>query len=334
MSTTPDSRTRRLCWIYPDRGTAWQRGLEQEHVWNRYAEIAREAGFELSFHKPESLAVDATDSTRPRFFLDGEPVTPEDTVFVTDIYSLPHQLQDVGGQLFLYTLLERAGFYLPIPPAVAYTGTEKTATVLHLADCPVPAVPTVRIATGRDGMRAQYDAALAGLEYPLLVKPATWGMGLGVCVVHNLNELRGVIGLAGASDTVLVVQPYLTTVEDYRVYVVDGKPHTVLHSVKDGPNLLASRATGGKRQRGYEDPLPELADAVEYVVSRLPLPYLTVDFLYDGERFWLSEIEVDGAVGFEENEEMARRGRTILEARFRAYRTGHDAWLAARGSKR
>jgi glutathione synthase/RimK-type ligase-like ATP-grasp enzyme len=330
----PNGASLRLCWIYPDRGTAWQRDLEQEHVWGRYQRIAKEVGFEMSVHKPEAIAVDATDAARPRFFLDGEQVTPEDTVFVTDMYSLPHQLQDVGAQVFTYTLLERAGFYLPIPPFAAYTGTEKAATMIHLADSPIRAVPTVRIASGREGMTGHYDAALAGLEYPLLVKPATWGMGLGVCVVRNPNELRGVIGLASGSDTALVVQPYFPLVHDYRVYVVDGEPHTVLRSVKQGPNLTASRSTGGKRDRSYIDPLPELADTVAYVVSKLPLPYLTVDFLYDGERFWLSEIEVDGAVAFEENEEMARRGTTVIEARFAAYRRGHDAWLAHRGGRR
>jgi glutathione synthase/RimK-type ligase-like ATP-grasp enzyme len=79
-------------------------------------------------------------------------------------------------------------------------------------------------------------------------------------------------------------------------------------------------------------PLPaELADAVDYCAETVPIPYLCVDFLYDGQRYWLSEIEPDGAT-FPDDAMPAgqRRQRSIIEARYRAYQRGHARWLGGK----
>ena len=63
--------------------------------------------------------------------------------------------------------------------------------------------------------------------------------------------------------------------------------------------------------------------------SRIPIPFVCVDFLFDGERYWFSEIEPDGAIVCPDHDSDAvvRRQRSIIEARFRAYRRGHARWL-------
>lgn len=322
---------RRLSWIYPDRGTAWQRHYEDEGVWSAYRKVAAELGLEMTLNKPEEISVDATDATRPKVYLNGELVTPQDTVFVTSLYSLPHQTQDVCNQLFLFTILERAGFYLPIPPRLSYIGEDKMATVLHLSGSPVPMLPTVRVASGRESMTGHYDDALAGLEYPMIVKPSYWGMGLGISVVHNVHDLRGVIGLAAGSDTALVAQPYIPNVREVRAYCVDGRAHTVLRGEKDGYCLMVTKTVGGRHERAYIDLPDELDAAISYAASRLPIPYFTVDFVSDGERYWISEIELDGAVGFGDNEEQNRIAQELVTARFSAYIDGHARWLAGGG---
>ncbi|WJK35189.1 hypothetical protein [Solwaraspora sp. WMMA2065] len=320
---------RRLSWIYPDRGTAWLRQAEQDAVWGPYQEIAADLGLEFTVNKPEEVAVDATDPGRPKVYLDGAPVTPADTIFVTSLYSLPHQTQDVCNQVFLFTILERLGFYLPIPPALSYIGEDKLASVVHLAGSPIPLLPTVRVGSGREAMAGRSDAALAALPFPLIVKPAYWGMGLGISVVHNMHDLKGLIGLAGGSDTALVAQPYLKVVREQRVYVVDGQAHTVLYGYKDGYCLAVTKASGGRHERGYSALPPELADTVAYVAERLPTPYFTLDFLFDGERHWVSEIELDGAVAFNGIPEQDAAARAIVRARFEAYLAGFARWHAA-----
>ncbi|MEV4195606.1 ATP-grasp domain-containing protein [Streptomyces toxytricini] len=320
------STVRRLCWIYPERGTAWQRAYEDRAVWDAYRALAKELSLELSLHHPEEVAVDASDPARPRVFLRGEPVTPDDTVFVTMLYALPHQMQDVANQLFLFTVLDRLGFHLPVPPHLGYVVADKAATALHLADGPLPPLPTVRIATGRDAMTGHYDAALAGLQYPLLVKPANWAMGLGISVVANVHDLRGVIALAGGAETALVVQPYVRDPRETRVYVVDGEPRAVVQGWKEGYCGMVNRSLGGRRSWAYTE-LPErLRGAVEHVARKLhPAPYFTVDFLSDGERDWLSEVELDGAAGFGLDEASDRIAADVVRARFRSYLAGHAA---------
>lgn len=332
-TTTVEQRTdsaaegaTRLCWIYPDRGTERQRDSEEHHVWGVYQGIAKECGLRMSLHKPEAVTVDVGPDGGVRVFLDGERVTPRDTMFVTSLWSLPHQTGDVCNELFLYTILEQAGFYLPIPPRLSYITTDKVATMLYLKDCPAAHIPTVRIGSGRDAATKSYEVALDRMQFPAIVKPAYWGMGLGVCLVHDLRELLGVVGIAGGSDTALVCQPYLGEgVEDFRVYLIDGKPHTVLRRMPQAASLTANLAAGGRMQ--YV-PLPdELADAVAYVARKLPMPYLAADFLYDGERFWLSEVEPDGAAAFPDSEAAARVQHTIISARFDAYRDAHRRWV-------
>ena len=44
-------------------------------------------------------------------------------------------------------------------------------------------------------------------------------------------------------------------------------------------------------------PVPaELAEATAYFAERLPIPFFCLDFLYDGERYWFSELEPDGVI--------------------------------------
>ena len=328
-----EQTARRLSWIYPDRGTALQRRDEEEAVWGPYRRIAAELGLELTLNKPEEVSIDATDPAHPRTFLAGEPVTPDDTIFVTSLYSLPHQTQDVLNQVFLFTNLEELGFYLPIPPRLSYIGEDKSATVLRLTGSPVPTLPTVRVPSGRDAMSGHYDAALEKLSYPMIVKPSSWGMGLGISVVHNIHDLRGVIGLAGGSDTTLVAQPYLPGVRELRAYVVDGVTHTALGGIKDGYCLMATHAIGGRHERGYSELPEELASTVAHVAERVPAPYFTVDFLHDGEQYWVSEIELDGAVGFNGIPEQDKVASEIVGARFQAYLKGHAAARAARSAE-
>lgn len=335
MSDTSGRKLRRISWIYPDRGTAWQRQFEEDAVWGGYRKQAAELGLELSLNKPEEVAIDATDATDPKVYLKGERVTPEDTLFVTSLWSLPHQTQDVTGQLFLYTNLERLGFYLPIPPRMSYIGVDKTATLLHLADSPVPLLPTVRVGSGREGMTGHYDPALEQLEYPMIVKPAYWGMGLGVAVVHNVHDLRGMIGLAGGSDTALVAQPYYEGAREMRVYIVEGRAHTVLRGRKEGYCLMVTKTVGGQHERGYEELPEELAEAVEYAVSRFPgVPYFCLDFIERDDRTWISEVEFDGAVGFSMDEEQNRVANMLVRDRFTAYAEAHERWVADGGPGR
>ncbi|GAA1266271.1 hypothetical protein GCM10009665_64140 [Kitasatospora nipponensis] len=315
---------RRVCLMYPDRGTGRQRSSERELVWRDYEEVGAELGLEVLLATPENVSVDGLSPQSPLVYLDGKSVTPADTLFVTELHALPYMLPDVVNQVALYTLLEQVGFHLPLPPRLSYLANDTMAALLHLADSPVPPVPTVRITTGREVGHRLHERAWADLPFPAIVKPASWGAGWGITRVGNLEDLRAVAGLAAGSETALVCQPYLgDDTSDYRVYVVEGRAHTVL---RRSPRCSGYVANGGRGGRKEYVPIPEeLAAAVPYFAAKFPVPYFCVDFLFDGSQFWLSQLEPDGAIACPDRDspEAVRTHRTLLADRFRAYQRAH-----------
>ena len=322
------SPLRRMVWVFPDRESSRAVPKWQKAFWFAYEEVADELGLTWTSHAPEDVAVDRMGRGSPRVYVAGERVTPEDTLFVTSLYSLPYQAMDVFNQYALFSVLEHSGFYLPAPPSLSAIANDKMATLLYLKDSPIPAIPTVRIGTGRDlGLRL-YEPVLEKLTFPAIVKPTGWCAGWGICMAHNLEDLRGLLSLAQGGETTVAIQPYLgRNTIDFRVFMVDGKPHTVARRTPPPGAYVANFGRGG----GIEYvPLPtELADALDYFAERIPIPFLCVDFLYDGERYWFSEIEPDGAIVCPDHDSAAvvKRQRSIIEARFRAYRRGHTQWL-------
>jgi glutathione synthase/RimK-type ligase-like ATP-grasp enzyme len=314
----------RLCWIFPDRDTASQRGANEELFWANYAAAAESQGMRMTWHAPEEVIISAVSPGRPSVLLNGEPVGPEDTIFVTELYSFPHQATDIFNQVTLFTALEQAGFYLPIPPGLSYIANDKLATMLYLRDSPITPVPTVRIPTGRDSAHLDLSAALAGIKFPMIVKPAGWGSGQGVCVTRNESDLKALIGLASGSDCTLVCQPYLGPgTIDYRVYFVAGEPYRVMLRRPARDSVVANLVQGGSAEIVN---IPRtLSESAGYFTSKLPIPYFAIDFLFDGTDYWLSEIEPDAAHGYLPREIT----QPLLEARFSAYRNGHAQWCTS-----
>ncbi|MFC7547910.1 RimK family alpha-L-glutamate ligase [Plantactinospora sp. GCM10030261] len=319
---------RRICWVFPDRESTRQAALWRGVFWTAYERVAAELGMAFTSHAPDAVAVDALDPGDPRVFVDGERVTPADTVFITALYSLPYQGMDVFNQYAVYAVLENSGFYLPAPPRLSGVVNDKLATYRYLADAPIPPIPTIRIGCGRDVHHRLYEPVLERLTFPAIVKPAGWASGWGICVARDVEDLRGLVSLAQGGETTLVCQPYLGAgTSDYRVYVVDGEPRAVLRRSPRGDSPVSSGSRGGTM--GYVPMPAELADAVGYFADRLRIPYFCADFLHDGTRFWFSEIETDGAIAPDGGGETAIQ-YSIIRARFEAYRGAHATWLSDR----
>lgn len=327
------STLRRMCWLFPDRESTRTGARWDGAFWQTYAEVAKEADLSWERVTPESVTVDALDPGRPRVHVDGTLVTPADTLFITSLYSLPYQSADVFNQLALYAVLEQAGFYLPHPPALATICNDKMATMLFLRDAPVPPIPTVRIGSGRDLVFDEYEASIERLTYPAVAKPAGWCASRGINLARDPHDVRGLLSLAQGGDTPLVFQPYLgARTRDHRVYIVDGKPLAVLVRVPGDGALYAQFSTGGTLH--YTELAPELEETVAWIAEKIPVPYLCVDFLHDGERFWLSEIELDGTIQCPDphSPEVVRTQRELIRARFLAYRRAHERWSGAGAS--
>jgi hypothetical protein len=322
---------RRLCWVFPDRESSRTAVKWDGAFWQTYREVAKEVDLSWDRVTPESVTVDALDPDRPRFYVDGAPVTPADTLFLTSLYSLPYQASDVFNQLALYTVLEQGGFYLPHPPGLATVCNDKLGSLLFLRDCPVPPVPTLRIAPGRDLVYDEYESTITDLTYPAVAKPAGWCSSRGINLARDPHDVRGLLSLAQGGDTAMVFQPYLGPhTRDYRVYLIDGEALGVLVRVPGPGTVYAQFSTGGTLH--YTDLPAELEPAVAYFAEKVPVPYVCVDFLHDGEKFWLSEFELDGTIQCPDptSPGVVATQRGLIAARFQAYRRAHERQQSAR----
>ncbi len=318
------STLQRMCWVFPDRESTRTAAKWNAAFWSTYQEVAKDVGLTYERITPESITVDALDIRHPKVYVDGERVTPQDTLFVTSPYTLPYQMVDAFNQLTVYTVLEQAGFYLPHPTMFATIGNDKLATLLFFKDSPIPPIPTVRITAGRDLLYDEYTSAIENLPYPAFVKPAGWMAARGINLAHDSHDVRGLLSLAQGGDTTMVFQPYLGKgTIDFRVHVIDGKPSTTLVRAPGDGAIYPQFTTGAKLH--YTTMPAELASTIDYLVAKLPIPYFCADFLFDGERFWLSEIEPDGAIicPNASDPEVVGLQRQLIKDRFLAYRRVH-----------
>ncbi|GIG64489.1 ATP-grasp domain-containing protein [Phytomonospora endophytica] len=326
------STLRRMIWLFPDRESTRTRVKWSAAFWETYAELAKEIGLTFERVAPEAVVIDAMDPKRPKVYIDREIVTREETLFITSPYTLPYQSADTFNQLTLYQVLHEAGFYLPHPADMAVLFNDKLATMFRFADCPVPSVPTIRIGSGRDLVYDDYEPAIAGLPYPAFAKPAGWCSSRGINLARDSHDVRGLLSLAHGGDTTMVFQPYLGNgTADYRVFMIDGEPRgAMLRAPGDGA-LYPQFSTGAKVR--WVDVPDELAEAVAYFGDKLTVPFACVDFLHDGERFYFSEIELDGSILCPDptDPEAVRIQRELIIARFEAYRSGHARLFAAKG---
>ncbi|MEV0643997.1 hypothetical protein AB0I28_01915 [Phytomonospora sp. NPDC050363] len=319
-----------MVWLFPDRESTRTRAKWSASFWEAYQDVAKELGLSFERVAPEAVTADALDPGNPKFYIDGERVTPDDTLFISSLYSLPYQSMDVFNQLTLYNVLELAGFYLPHPPELATVCNDKLATILYLRDCPVSPVPTVRIGSGRDLVYDEYEAAIADLPYPAFSKPAGWATSRGINLARDSHDVRGLLSLAQGGDTTMVFQPYLGAgTVDFRVFMIAGEPRKVMVRAPGDGALYPQYTTGAKIH--WADVPEELSEALAYFREKLPVPFVCIDFLHDGERFWLSEIEFDGGIFCPDpsDPEAVRIQRELIRGRFQAYRDAHSARMGA-----
>ncbi len=317
---------KRIYWIFPDRSSSRQRDWEWKYFWEKYREIAWAAGLKMDVVSAEALEIIYKADGTTLTLVNGQEVRPEDTIFVTELPTFPHQHQETLRSVTLFWNLKGLGFYLPIPPDLSIIMNDKMSTYLFFQRSALPVLPSIRIQTGRDLDDHDLLTLLTDFSFPLVVKPASWGGGLGINIARSLSDLRGLLGLASGSEGAMIVQPALIpeTLTDFRVYFIDSLPHTVLARRPQSGEVIANLSRGG---RTAIEPLPEGLHELAVTAGELiNLPYCCIDFLSDGERFWLSEVELDGGTPYVHRE----ASRELLKARFQAYARAHDAWLRDR----
>jgi glutathione synthase/RimK-type ligase-like ATP-grasp enzyme len=316
----------KLIWIYPDRCTHEQNQKEFSHVWDIYADVAKDLNVTLSVVSPDEIDFGSDRKT----YVKGQLVSPNNTIFVTSMWTLPYQQQDVTNMIFIYKNLEQLDFYLPIPPETSIMTTDKYATNQFFHKFGLPILPTSRINANRNFTQSNYLSALPKeVPFPWIVKPAYWGMGLGVSKVNSLEEFHSLLGLASASGNALIVQQCGgEACDDYRVYIVDKRIIGVLRRRPQKGSVTANLSTGGKMD--FVELPQELEDYVATIIEHLNIPYFGADFLHTEQGFVLSEIEPDAAIGFPNNESASTLHRKMIATRILSYLHHHEFWISSK----
>ena len=125
------------------------------------------------------------------------------------------------------------------------------------------------------------------LKYPCVVKPADGHGGNGVCMVKSREELINTVNKY-ATNEFLVQKAASETGRDLRVYVLAGK--VVAAALRSSESDFRSNFSLGGSAKLYKLPEKELK-MVTNITSRLEFDYAGIDFIFDGGKMVLNEIE-------------------------------------------
>jgi glutathione synthase/RimK-type ligase-like ATP-grasp enzyme len=277
---------------------------------------------DLSVAIPEHVVLTDTEA-----YWNNEKLSRSRDIIVHGVRTNPTHGIDLWSGMSVVRSLEALGFWLAIPLAKSVLLNEKFATARALADSPIPTIPSVRIPTGRDLHRLEYQRLVPDDWFPVFAKPASWGRGLGCVLCPDRATLDGVLGVAAGSGAPMLVQPSVgPVVADIRIVVVEGEIVAMYDRTPTAGAHVANISRGGSYAARTDVDAP-VGELVELIQSRFDLPYVCIDLLQAADgRTWLSELEADGAVSslFGQPELMRR----VVGARFRSYAKRLDAHLA------
>jgi hypothetical protein len=97
-----------MVWVFPDRESTRAVPKWEKAFWFEYQEVAAELGLTWTSHPPDDIAVDCMGHGKPRVYVAGEEVTPEDTLFVLRHLAVLAAVP-VGRRLQPVRDLQRAG---------------------------------------------------------------------------------------------------------------------------------------------------------------------------------------------------------------------------------
>jgi ribosomal protein S6--L-glutamate ligase len=188
---------------------------------------------------------------------------------------------------------------------VVLRSRNKAETYARCARAGLP-VPDTRLVSNPADEDALADA-VAGLDWPVVVKPNSTTRGIGVTKCHDLDSFLGVADylsliheFPATGDRSFLVQEFLPEARDYRAMVVDGAY----------AGAVERRSAGGWKHnvhRGAEAvgvDLPAAARRLaEDAAAALSADWLGVDLLRTGDRWVVNETNARPTVDDEEKYE-------------------------------
>jgi hypothetical protein len=315
-----------LYYFWPERGRMTTM-LEDQLVWAGYGTAAAAAELRLDVITADDVEI-VTRSSGAIVFVRGEPVDPAAAVFHNKLYTWPAFAPDCWRYLSTFQAIEGAGYCTLIPGELNLILNDKGSTLTYLRAADAGWLATLTVPT-RDFTGLVVALADAGIAFPVVVKPASWGAGMGVSRAADEAQLLMALRLASAAELTMVIQPDLGQAADFadvRVYCANRRPVAALRRVPTDRGGVANVTNGGSAEIiGVPGPL---ADRARTIAEFLDLPWLGVDFLRHEGRYYLCEVEADACISARTLE--LPGAAAVLRERFLACRSDFGAWLAAR----
>ncbi|MBP1922279.1 ribosomal protein S6--L-glutamate ligase [Halorubrum alkaliphilum] len=191
------------------------------------------------------------------------------------------------------------------------TSRNKAGVLAALDAAGLPTPRTVMVSNPVD--EAVVADAVAGFEFPVVVKPNSATRGVGVAKATDLDSLLGIVDYLNlvhdyraTGDKSYLIQEFLPDANDYRVMVVDGAYAGAVRRELPADALEAGRWKHNVH-RGAAATGVELGSAARELAERtaatLEIDYLGVDLLETGGRLVVNETNarptVDAATKYE-----------------------------------
>lgn len=112
--------------------------------------------------------------------------------------------------------------YTGMRPMASAVFMDKAATKRLLTGSGIPLLPDVVVNRPVNGLipaKDELETNVAGMTFPLIVKPLHLGSSIGVARVTNIDELRASLGAIFRLDTQAIVEPFVENLVEYNVAV-------------------------------------------------------------------------------------------------------------------
>lgn len=115
--------------------------------------------------------------------------------------------------------------YTGMRPLASSVLMDKAATKRVLAETGIALLPYAivdRPASGLLPSVQEVESGLAGMQFPLIVKPLHLGSSIGVARTSNMEDLRGGLSVIFRLDTHAIIEPLVENLVEYNVAVRNG----------------------------------------------------------------------------------------------------------------
>lgn len=253
-----------------------------------YAPIARSRGIDFSFI--EATEIDVRVGRRVELVYRGRNILDGKFCAIVQYSNISSKIEKHIETIYRTMRLEDRLFNSS--PEIDFVDRDKMFALNLASSLGIPTIPAMLISKKKN--YKSFLEEIAGFlgKPPYILKPKEMLSGLGIMKIDSVPQLNSALDIVMTSSKDFIVQKFIQAPSDYRVYIIDGKPKYCLLRIPPKGDFLANISQGGIAK---EATIPKkLSRHLAAVYSKTRAPFLCVDFLRSGDKYWFNEIETAG----------------------------------------